>query len=79
MTGLDDATIDVDVLDILVGCGITQEDPAEVVMVEFGLSFAGAFSTDAGAKDFETRQVGFDTVIAFKGGTTSLRMDKTVV
>ncbi len=48
-------------------------------MVQFGLSFAGAFSTDARAEDFEAGQVGFETVIAFEWCTTSLRMDKTVV
>jgi predicted permease len=77
--GLDHAGVEIDVLDVLVCSRVSEEDAAEVIVVQFSPSFPGAFNTYSRAKHFEARQVRFVAVISFEGSAPSFGVDESVV
>ncbi len=66
MTGFDDARRRVKVDDILVGCGVTEEDSCEIVPVEFRASRAGMFDTYSGSEHLEMGDVRLTAIPPFK-------------
>jgi hypothetical protein len=50
---LDDARVEVDVTDILIGRRVAKKYPSEIVVVEFGMSVACFLNANAGAKNSE--------------------------
>ena len=69
----------VQVADILRGSGVSKEDASEVVLIDVGAWFAGAFDTHADAKHRNVAKVGIDAVPSFVGGTLGEGMNMTVV
>ncbi len=66
MTGFDDTRRRVKIDDILVSCGVTKEDPCEIVPVKFRASRAGTFDTYSGPEHLEVGDVRLTAMPPFK-------------
>ncbi len=55
MAGLDDARLEVNVVDIMVCGRISQEDYREITMIKFARTVAGPLDADRGTKYLEPR------------------------
>ena len=76
---LDDARVEVDVTDILIGRRVAKKYPSEIVVVKFGTSVACLPNANARTKNSEAGEVGFVAIVALKGGTFGLRVEEVIV
>jgi hypothetical protein len=76
---LDNARVEVDVMNILIGRCVAKKYPSEIVVVKFGTSVACLLNVNARTKNSEAGEVGFVAMVLFKGGTFGLRVDKAIV
>ncbi len=76
---LDDPRVEVKVQDILVRCGVSEEDVSEVVPVELAPTNACSFNTNASAEQLEIRDVGLTSTPCLVGCLVYGRVHKAIM
>ena len=79
VTGFYDAAGGVEVLDILVGGGVPEEDACVVVAIKFAAPLSWCLDADARAEGFEVGDVRLTSVPGFIGRPFSGRVDESVM
>ncbi len=76
---LDNPRVEVKVQDILVRCGVSEDDASEVVPVELAPTNARSFNTNASAKQLEIRDVGLTSTPRLVGCLVYGRVHKAIM
>jgi len=76
---LDNTRVEVNVMDVLIGCRVAKKYPSEIIMVKFGASVACPFNANMRSKNSEAGEVGFVAKVALKGSMVGVRVDELVV
>jgi hypothetical protein len=79
MARLDDSQIKIKVQDVLVRCGVAEEDTGKVVGIKFAPACARPFNADTSAKHLQMRDVGLEATPSLVRGLVEGRVDKPIV
>jgi len=79
VAAFDQARVEIEVKDVLIGGGIAEEDSAKVVAIQLTATVACAFNADSGPKQFEVGEVRFEAIISLKWCFPSFGVDEPIV
>ena len=79
VAAFDQARVEIEVKDVLIGGGIAEEDSAKVVTVKFAATVTRAFHAYSGPKQFEVGKIWFEAIVSLEQSFPSFSVDKPIV
>ncbi len=79
VAAFDQACVEIEVKDVLIGRGIAEEDSAKVVAVQLAATVTRAFNADSGPKQFEVGKIRFEAIVSFEWCFPSFCVDESIV
>ena len=79
VAAFDQAGVEIEVKDVLIGRGIAEEDSAKVVAVQLAATVTRAFNADSGPKQFEVGEIRFEAIVSLEWCFPCFCVDEPIV